>query len=157
MGKLHFFKAKVSKLWIGHTLLVYLNNDFRFYLLQKQGWRTYPGKIRWSGFTTFRLKVHLSIHILVHNCFDSFFGSNKVRRLLWPLGEGKCGKGGGKWYKESGKCIIKSRIEFPDLILMTLDTPHGPITKCLKKCPKNSGKMRWKIIFFCHFGGWFKN
>jgi len=41
--------------------------------------------------------------------------SNKVRRLLWPLGEEKCGKGGGKWYKESEKCIIKSRIEFPDL------------------------------------------
>ena len=29
-----------------------------------------------------------------------------------------------KWYKESGKCIIESRIEFPDPILMTLDTPH---------------------------------
>ena len=30
---------------------------------------------------------------------------------------------------------------------MTLDTPHGPITKFLKKCPKNAGKMRGKIIF----------
>ena len=29
---------------------------------------------------------------------------------------------------------------------MTLDTPHGPITKFLKKCPKNAGKMRGKII-----------
>ena len=48
---------------------------------------------------------------------------------------------GGKWYKERGKCIIKSRIEFPDLILMTLDTPHGPITKFLKKCLKNAGKI----------------
>jgi len=54
---------------------------------------------------------------------------------------------GRKWYKERGKCIIESRIEFPDLILMTLDTPHGPITKFLKKCPKNAGKMRGKIIF----------
>ena len=23
---------------------------------------------------------------------------------------------------------------------MTLDTPHGPITKFLKKCPKNEGE-----------------
>jgi len=30
---------------------------------------------------------------------------------------------------------------------MTLDTPNGPITKFLKKCPKNAGKMRGKIIF----------
>jgi len=57
----------------------------------------------------------------------------------------------GKWYKERGKWIIKSRIGFPDLILMTLDTPHGPFPKFLKKCPKNAGKMRGKIIF-PHFG-----
>ena len=49
-------------------------------------------------------------------------------------------RGGGR-YKESGKCIVKSRNEFPDLILMTLDTPHGPITKFLKKCLKNAGKI----------------
>ena len=30
---------------------------------------------------------------------------------------------------------------------MTLDTSHGPITNFLKKCPKNAGKMRGKIIF----------
>ena len=30
---------------------------------------------------------------------------------------------------------------------MTLDTPHGPIKKFLKKCPKNAGKKRGKIIF----------
>ena len=30
---------------------------------------------------------------------------------------------------------------------MTLDTSHGPITKFLKKCHKNAGKMRGKIIF----------
>ena len=30
-------------------------------------------------------------------------------------------------------------------MLMTLDTPHEPITKFLKKCP--AGKMRGKIIF----------
>ena len=51
---------------------------------------------------------------------------------------------GGKWYKERGKWIIESRIEFPDPILMTLDTPHGPNTKFLKKmtgkCRKNQGK-----------------
>ena len=73
--------------------------------------------------------------------------SNKFRRLLWPLGEGKCGKGGGKWYKESGKCIIKSRIEFPDLILMTLDTPHGPI-KVFEKMPKKCGENEGENYFF---------
>ena len=47
-----------------------------------------------------------------------------IRRLLWPLG-------GGKWYKERGKCIIESRIEFPDPMFMTLDTPHRPNAKFL--------------------------
>jgi len=70
--------------------------------------------------------------------------SNKVRRLLWPLGGEKCGKAGGKWYEE---CIKKSRIEFSDPMLMTSDTPHGPKTKFLKKCPKNTGKIWGKIIF----------
>ena len=51
---------------------------------------------------------------------------------------------GTKWYKERGNCIIESRIEFPDPILITLDTSHGPITKFLK----NAGKTRRKIIFF---------
>ena len=47
-----------------------------------------------------------------------------------------------KWYKERGKCIIESRIEFPDPILMILDTPHGPITKFLRqKCGKNEGEI----------------
>ena len=32
-------------------------------------------------------------------------------------------------------------------MLITLDTPHGPNTNFLKKCPKNGGKMRGKIIF----------
>ena len=53
------------------------------------------------------------------------------------------GKGGGKWYKERGKWIIKSRIEFPDPMFMTLDTPHGPNAKFLKtmtrKCRKIQG------------------
>ena len=40
-----------------------------------------------------------------------------------------------------GKCIIEFRIEFPDPMLMTFDTPHEPNTKFLKKmsekCRKN--------------------
>ena len=31
---------------------------------------------------------------------------------------------GGKWYKERGKWIIEFRIEFPDPMLMILDTPN---------------------------------
>jgi len=42
---------------------------------------------------------------------------------------GKMRERGGKWYKERGKWIIQSRIEFPDPMLMTLDTPHGPNAK----------------------------
>ena len=68
-----------------------------------------------------------------------------IRGLLWPLGRRKCGIG-GKWYKERGKCIIESRIEFPNAMLMTLDTPHGPNTKFLKKCLKNAGKIKEKIF-----------
>ena len=37
-------------------------------------------------------------------------------------------RGGGEGYSDSGKCIIKSRIEFPDPMLITFDTPHGPNT-----------------------------
>ena len=53
---------------------------------------------------------------------------------------------GRKWYKERGKCIIESRIKFPDLTLMTLDTPHGPITKFLKKCPKFFFPPLWCLV-----------
>jgi len=60
---------------------------------------------------------------------------------------GKMRERQGEWYKDRGKCIKKLRIEFPDPMLMTLDTPHGPITKLLKKCNKNVGKMRGKIVF----------
>ena len=54
----------------------------------------------------------------------------------------------GKWYKERGKCIIKSGIEFPDPMLMTLDTPHGPNTKFFKKCLKNPGKIIFPPLWF---------
>ena len=56
-------------------------------------------------------------------------------------------RGEGKWYKERRKCNIRSRIELPDPMLMTLDTPHGPNTKFLKKFLKNAGKIKGKIIF----------
>ena len=55
-------------------------------------------------------------------------------------------KGGGL-YKEKGKCNIESRIEFTVSKLVSLDTPHGHITKFLKKCLKNAGKIRGKVIF----------
>ena len=61
--------------------------------------------------------------------------SYKVGRLLWSLGERKCGKRGGL-YKEKGKCNIKSRIEFTVPKLVSLDTPHGPITMILKNVRK---------------------
>ena len=57
-----------------------------------------------------------------------------------------------KWYKERGKLIIQSRIEFPDPMLMTLHTPHGPNAKFLKKI---TGKMREKSrekLVFPRFG-----
>ena len=60
---------------------------------------------------------------------------------------GKMWERGVKWYKERGKCIIESRIEFTIPQLVSLDTPQGPITKFLKKCLKNAGKIRGKIIF----------
>ena len=51
---------------------------------------------------------------------------------------------GRKWYKERGKCIIESRIEFSDPMLIPLHTPHGPNTNFLKK---NVRKIKGKIIF----------
>jgi len=58
---------------------------------------------------------------------------------------------GGELYKEKGKCNIESKIKFTIPKLMSLDTPHGPITKFLKKYLKNAGKIRGEIIFptFC--------
>ena len=55
-------------------------------------------------------------------------------------------------YKERGKWIIESRMEFPDSMLMTLDTPHGPNAKFLER---NDRKMREKSrerLFFPHLG-----
>ena len=57
-------------------------------------------------------------------------------------------KGGGNNINKEGKCILESRIEFLDPILMTLDTrPDGPIKKFMKKWPKNARKMGGKIVF----------
>jgi len=39
------------------------------------------------------IKNQITIHGL-HAKNQREISSNKVRRLLWPLGEGKCGKGG---------------------------------------------------------------
>ena len=51
---------------------------------------------------------------------------------------------------------MESRIKFPDQMLMTLDTPHGPITKFWKNAPKMREKWGGKL-FFPDFGVWFKN
>ena len=66
--------------------------------------------------------------------------------------KGKMRERGRKWYKERGKWIIESRIEFPDPMLLTLDTPHCPIAKYLKRM---TGKVREKSrekLVFPHFG-----
>ena len=57
----------------------------------------------------------------------------KSERLIGLLKRENAGKGGGL-YKERRKCILMSRIEFPDPKLVK--TPHMDITKFLKKCPK---------------------
>ena len=49
--------------------------------------------------------------------------------------------------RERGKWIIESRIEFPDPMFISLDTPHGPNAKFLKKLSENAGEIRGKIIF----------
>ena len=59
---------------------------------------------------------------------------------------------GRKWYKERGKWIIESRIEFPGPMLMTSDIPHGPNTKFLKKRTGKCGKKLREKLFFPHFG-----
>ena len=45
---------------------------------------------------------------------------------------------------------LESRIKFPDPMFMTLDTPHGPNAKFLKKitgkCGKNQGKNYFSPI-----------
>ena len=55
----------------------------------------------------------------------------------------------GEVYKEKGKCNIESRIEFTVPKLVSLDTPHGPITKFLKKSLENAGKKDFFPTFFC--------
>ena len=69
---------------------------------------------------------------------------------LWcfiPKLDHNAGKGGG-WYKERGKCNIKSRIEFPDPMFIILDTPHGPNAKFfLKKYWKMRVKSRENLFF----------
>ena len=55
---------------------------------------------------------------------------------------------GGEWYKERERCIIEFRIEVSDAMLTTLDTPHGPNTKFLKKILKNAGKIIFPPFWF---------
>ena len=53
---------------------------------------------------------------------------------------GKCGKGGER-YKESGKCIIKSRIEFPDPMLISEKFgPEGGMVFRREKMRERGGK-----------------
>ena len=74
----------------------------------------------------------ITIQVCIQKSERNFI--NKVGRLLWSLGGRKCGKrGGGGLYKEKGKCNKESRIEFTVPKLVSLDTPHGLITKFLKK------------------------
>ena len=42
---------------------------------------------------------------------------------FFDLYEGENAGKGGKWYKERGKWIIESRIEFPDPMFMILRPP----------------------------------
>ena len=70
--------------------------------------------------------------------------------------KGKMREKGRKWYKERGKCIIESRIEFPYPILMTLDRgkisgkiSFSPLWVLIKKLDRNSGlhaKIREKSL-----------
>ena len=59
---------------------------------------------------------------------------------------------GRKWYKERGKSIIESRIEFPDPLLMTLDRGKiilSPLWFLILKLDQNSGlhaKIREKFL-----------
>ena len=121
-------------------------------VLTQSFWKKWPenagkikGKISFSPLWFLIQKLDHNSGLHAKNQRD--ISSNKVRRLLWSLGGVNCGKGGRKFYKERGKCIIRSRIELPDLMFMILDTPHEPNTKLLKKCLKNAGKIKAKIIF----------
>ena len=58
----------------------------------------------------------------------------------------KFGKRGG-CNKDREKCILESRIIFPDQKWMTLDTPHGPYKKFLK----NVRQMRKNEVGNCWF------
>ena len=55
---------------------------------------------------------------------------------LWLQERENAGKGGGKWYNESEKCIIKSRIEFPNIndFRHPTWTYHKVSEKMPKKC-----------------------
>ena len=44
---------------------------------------------------------------------------------------------GGNGIRRGGNALFSPELGFPNLIFMTLDTPHGPITKFLKNCAKN--------------------
>ena len=65
--------------------------------------------------------------------------------------KGKMRERGRKWYKERGKWIIESRIEFPDPMFMTLDTPHGPNAKFLKNYDRKMREKSGEKLFFPHF------
>jgi len=60
---------------------------------------------------------------------------NKVNGLL----EGENAGTGGNGIRRGGNALFSPELG-PDLLSMTLYTPHGSITKFLKNCSKNAGK-----------------
>ena len=52
----------------------------------------------------------------LHAKIQREISSNKVRRLLWPVGGGKCGNGGGgNGIRRGGNALYSPELSFPTL------------------------------------------
>jgi hypothetical protein len=82
------------------SLLIESRIEFPYPILMTLDRRKISGKISFSPLWVLIKKLDRNSGLHAKNQRD--ISSNKVRRLLWPLGRGKCGKGGGNGIRRGG-------------------------------------------------------
>ena len=79
-------------------LLIESRIEFPYSILMTLDRGKISGKISFSPLLIQKLDHNSALHVKNQREISS----NKVRRLLWPLGRGKCGKGGGNGIRRGG-------------------------------------------------------
>ena len=82
------------------SILIESRIEFPYSILMTLDRGKIRGKISFSPLWVLIKKLDRNLGLHAKNQRE--ISSNKVRRLLWPLGKGKCGKGGGNGIRRGG-------------------------------------------------------